>query len=310
MPLENDLAKLSPDGDTALAVGVFDGVHRGHQALLARLTKRARARRLISGVVTFDPHPQLVLSPKTSLAFLADLNDRVALLKNTGVSLVFVLPFTREVASLSARDFTGLLAKHLRMRELVVGTDFTLGRGKGGNVAALKALGEEMGFDVTEVPPVAVSGDIASSTAVRQSLASGDLAKAGRLLGRPFSLHGRVVHGVGRGTEIGFPTANLAPDPSQALPATGVYATWAYTDGQAYQSMTYVGRRPTFGDPGMTVEVYLIGYQGDLYDKDLKIAIIERLRGDRKFASAEELKRQMARDIEQGKLILGSGDRK
>ncbi len=310
MPLENDLAKLSPDGDTALAVGVFDGVHLGHQALLARLTERARERKLISGVVTFDPHPERVLSPKTSLVFLVDLEDRVALLKDAGVSLVVVLPFTRELASLSARDFAGLLVKHLKMKELVVGTGFTLGRGKGGNVATLRTLGEEMGFTITEVPPVAVDGHIASSTAVRQALASGDLAKARRLLGRPFSLHGRVGHGVRRGVELGFPTANLEIDPSQALPTAGVYATWADVGGRVYPSMTYIGRRPTFGDPGMTVEAYLIGYQGDLYDKDLKIAIIERLRGDQKFASAEELKRQIAKDIEKGKQILGSGDRK
>lgn len=310
MPLENDLAKLSPDGDTALAVGVFDGVHLGHQALLARLTERARERKLTSGVVTFDPHPQLVLSPKKGLVFLVDLNDRVALLKNAGVNLVVVLPFTKEVASLSAREFAGLLVKHLRMKELVVGSNFTLGRGKAGNLAALRALGEEMGFAVTEVPPVAVNGHIASSTAVRQALASGDPAKAGRLLGRPFGLHGRVVHGVGRGTELGFPTANLAPDPSRALPATGVYATWAYVGSQVYPSMSYIGRRPTFGHAGTTVEVYLIGFQGDLYDKDLRIAIIEKLRGDQKFASAEELKRQIAKDIEKGKQILGPGDRK
>jgi riboflavin kinase/FMN adenylyltransferase len=144
---------------------------------------------------------------------------------------------------------------------------------------------------------------------VRQALASGDLARVRRLLGRPFSLHGRVVHGVKRGTGLSFPTANLELDPSQALPTAGVYATRADTGGQTYQSMTYIGRRPTFGDPGMTVEVYLIGYQGDLYGKDLKIAIIERLRGDRKFASAEELKRQIARDIERGQAILAK-DRK
>jgi riboflavin kinase/FMN adenylyltransferase len=310
MPLENDLAKLSPEGDTALAVGVFDGVHLGHQTLLARLTERARERGLISGVVTFDPHPQRVLYPKTNLVFLVDLEDRVALLKSAGVSLVVVLPFTREVASLSAREFAGLLVKHLRMKELVVGTNFTLGRGKGGNVAALRALGKEMGFAITDVPPVTVEGHIASSTAVRQALASGNPAKAGRLLGRPFGLHGRVVHGVGRGTELGFPTANLAPDPLQALPATGVYATWAYVGSQTYPSMSYIGRRPTFGRARTTVEVYLIGFKGDLYDKDLRIAIIEKLRGEQKFASAEELKRQIARDIEQGRQILASGDRK
>jgi len=170
MSLEEELSGLSPDRDMVLAVGVFDGVHLGHKSLLSRLLERARERDLLSGVVTFDPHPLKVLSPKTRLPFLADLEQRKALLKDEGVSVVIVLPFTRELARLSAAQFMGLLRNYLRLRELVIGPDFTLGRDREGNASTLRTLGEDMGFAVTVVPPVKVNGDVVSSTAIREAL--------------------------------------------------------------------------------------------------------------------------------------------
>ena len=175
MSLEAVLSSLSPDKDTVLTIGVFDGVHLGHKYLLARLIERAKERGLMSGVVTFETHPQKTLSPDKRLPFLTDLSRKRALLKSAGVDSVIVLPFSEELARLGARKFVSLLQSHLRMKELVVGPDFALGRGREGDVKSLRALGEEMGFAVTEVSPVLINGEVASSTNIRQSLADGDL---------------------------------------------------------------------------------------------------------------------------------------
>lgn len=309
MSLEEELSGLSPDRDMVLAVGVFDGVHLGHKYLLSRLLERARERDLLSGVVTFDPHPLKVLSPRTRLPFLTDLEQRKALLKDEGVSAVIVLPFNRELARLSAAQFIELLRNYLRLRELVIGPDFTLGRDREGNAGTLRALGEDMGFAVTVVPPVKVNRDIVSSTAIKEALADGDLKRVHSLIGRPFNLHGRVVRGDSRGAKLDFPTANLELDPEQALPAEGVYATWAYIGGHAYESMTNIGRRPTFGGQQSGVEVYLLDYQGNLYGQELKIDIMERLRGEKQFDTVEALKSQIVEDIEQGRAILTAGGR-
>jgi len=309
MSVEAELSELSPDKDTVLTIGVFDGVHLGHKHLLAKLVERARERRLLGGVVTFAPHPQKVLSPETKLPFLTDLEQRTALLKNEGVRAVIVLPFTRELAQLSAAQFIGLLKSYLRLKELVIGPDFTLGRNREGDVSTLRRLGEDMGFVVTVVPAVRINGEMVSSTAIREALAAGDLKRVRSLVGRPFSLHGKVVRGASRGAQLDFPTANLEIDPEQALPAEGVYATWAHVGNRVYESMTNIGRRPTFGGRRSAVEVYILGYQGDLYGRELKIDIIERLRGEKQFDTVEALKNQITEDIERGRVILSTRGR-
>jgi riboflavin kinase/FMN adenylyltransferase len=309
MSVEEELSRLSPGRDTILAIGVFDGVHLGHKRLLAELVGRARRLNLLSGVVTFAPHPQRLLSPETELPFLTGLEQKKALLKEEGVKVVIVLPFSRALAQLSAREFVGLLKDYLGLKELVIGPGFTLGRNREGNVTTLRKLGEDMGFTVTVVPGVRINGEIVSSTAVREALAGGDLEKVHSLLGRPFSLCGEVVHGESRGAKLEYPTANLEIEPAQALPVEGVYATWAYIGGRAHESVTNIGRRPTFGGGKRVVEVYILGYRGNLYGKELKIDIIERLRGEKRFDSVEALRQQMARDIEQGRAVLSSKGR-
>jgi riboflavin kinase/FMN adenylyltransferase len=309
MSVEEELSRLSPDKDTILAIGVFDGVHLGHKHLLAKLIERAGELNLLSLVVTFDPHPQKLLSPKTELPFLASLEQREALLKDAGAEAVIVLAFTQELAQLSAREFVELLKDHLSLKELVIGPDFTLGRSREGNVIALRKLGEQMGFTVTVVPPVRINGEMVSSTAIREALAGGDLEKVHRLIGRPFSLHGKVVRGESRGAKLDYPTANLEIEPEQALPAEGVYATWAYVGGRAYESVTNIGRRPTFGGEKSVVEVYILGYRGNLYGQVLKIDIMERLRSEKQFSSVEALKQQIAEDVARGRAILESEGR-
>ncbi len=306
MQVEQELAALSPAKDMLITIGVFDGVHLGHKYLISQLTEQARQQDLLSGVVTFRQHPQEILSPRSKLPFLTDLAARINLLKSEGVDAIIALSFTPELAQLSARHFVSLLRKYLRMCGMVIGPDFTLGRNKEGNANTLRALGQDMGFSVSVVLPKMVNGEVASSTIIRKALADGDMKKVARLLGRAFSLHGRVVTGTGRGTELGFPTANLEVDPGQALPAEGVYATWAYVDDRLCQSMTNIGRRPTFGGSERTIEVYIPNYHGDLYGRELKIDIIERLRAEKRFDTADELKQQIAEDIRQGSMILTS----
>jgi riboflavin kinase/FMN adenylyltransferase len=307
MQVEEEFAKLSPGKDMLLAIGVFDGVHLGHKYLLSQLKEHARQEDLLSGVVTFRQHPQAVLLPRTKLPCLTDLAQRIKLLKNEGIDAIITLSFTRELAQLSTRQFIGLLKKHLRMRGLVIGPDFALGRNREGDTNTLRTLGQDMGFSVTVIPPVVINGEVVSSTAIRNALAGGDMKKVGNLIGRPFSLYGRVITGAGRGIGLGFPTANLDVDRQQALPPDGVYATWAYIDGKAYQSMTNIGRRPTFGGSERAVEVYILDYHGELYGHKLRIDIIERLRREERFDTAEELKRQVAEDIKQGRAILNRG---
>ncbi|MFB0559159.1 MAG: bifunctional riboflavin kinase/FAD synthetase [Dehalococcoidales bacterium] len=309
MRVEEELAELSPEKDMLITIGVFDGVHLGHKYLISQLTEQAREQNLLSGVVTFRQHPQEILSPRTRLPFLTDPITRANLLKNEGVEAIITLSFTRELAQLSASQFASLLKKYLRMRGIVIGPDFALGRNREGATDTLRTLGQDMNFSVTVIPPVKVNGEVVSSTAIRKALADGDMKRVINLTGRPFSLHGRIITGSGRGIGLGFPTANLDIDSEQALPAEGVYATWACIDDKAYQSMTNIGKRPTFGDSGPTVEVYVLNYHGDLYGRELKIDIIERLRGEKKFDTADELKKQITEDVKQGRATLASRGR-
>ena len=304
MQVEEELAKLSAERDMLLTIGVFDGVHLGHRHLISRLTELARKQGLASGVVTFAQHPQEVLSPQTRLPFLTNLAQRTKLLKEAGVEVIITLSFTPELARLSPRQFLEKLKKYLRMRGLVVGPDFALGQNREGDVDNLSRLGEEMGFSVTVVPPLTIDGQVVSSTAIRKALASGDMKRAQSLIGRPFRLQGRVTSGAKRGAELGFPTANLEASPQQAIPAEGVYASRVHIDNQAHPAMTNIGQRPTFGESQRVVEVYLLDYHGDLYKQELTVDIIERLRGEIKFDSPEELKQQIAKDVKQGTAIL------
>lgn len=309
MQVEEELAEVLPERDTLLSIGIFDGFHLGHKYLISQLVERAKHQNLLSGVITFRQHPRVVLSPQTKLPFLTSLSERVNYLKNDGVDVVVALPFTRELARLSARQFVGLLKKYLRMRGLVIGPDFALGHGREGGIDALRELGQEMDFSVTVVSPIVINGEIISSTVIREAIARGDIKKAARLMGHPFSLQGRVIAGVGRGTGLGFPTANIDINSEQILPADGVYATSAYIDDKIYKSVTNIGKRPTFGINERTIEVYILDYNGDLYGRELKIDVIGRLRDEKRFASAEELEKQIAEDIEQGKVMLGSQSR-
>ena len=303
----SELANINPERETLLTIGVFDGVHLGHQHLVRKLIQRASKGNLISGVVTFNCHPRAVLSPQAKLARLTTLEERISLLRKLGVELVVPLTFTAELATLSAREFIVCLKQYLRMRGLVIGPNFALGRGREGNAAALQSLGQELDFTVEVVKPLIIEGSLVSSTAVREALARGEMRATAKLLGRYFSLSGLVVGGVARGQVLGFPTANIQVDSEQALPDDGVYATLGHVGDKVYQSVTNIGIKPTFGESERTIEVHLLDFAGDLYGRKLTIELVERLRGEMKFATPEKLVSQIGKDVERARAILEQG---
>jgi len=305
MRIEQELAVAAPQRDTLLTVGVFDGVHAGHHHLLETLKLRAADRSLLSGVVTFNPHPQSVLHPDNELPWLSDIEDRVRSIRELGIDLVVVLTFTKEVALLTAQQFVTMLKKHLRMRGIVVGPDFALGQGRAGSIDQLRELGRQLGFSVEAVAQYTANGEAVSSTLIRQALAEGNTTKVHAMMGRYFHVKGIVITSAKRGRRLGFPTANIDIRPQQALPGDGIYATIADVDGRRFASATYVGARPTFGDMRRTVEAYLLNYEGDLYGRELKLEFVQKVRDEQRFASAEELKRQIDRDVREVRAILG-----
>lgn len=304
MQLISELASFSLERETLLTVGVFDGVHLGHQHLIKKLIQQAATRNLLSVVVTFNSHPQNVLSPQTKLARLTTVEERTRLLRGLGVEHVVPLNFSTEVAALSAREFVSLLQTNLRMRGLIIGPDFTLGRGKEGDATVLQTLGQELGFTVEVVEPLISGGSLVSSTAIRKALSQGDMRATSKFLGRYFRLSGSVIGGMERGHGLGFPTANIGVDSDQALPIDGVYATLGYVGDKVYKSVTNIGIRPTFGDGQRTIEVFLIDFAGDIYGEKLAVELVERLRGEMRFADAKELSAQIGRDVEQARSIL------
>jgi riboflavin kinase/FMN adenylyltransferase len=310
MQIEDELAQFTPAAGTLLTIGVFDGVHLGHKSLISNVVQLANRQKLLSCVITFRQHPRDLLAPKNKLLYLCSVEERIRLLKNEGVDIVVALSFNRDLARLTAREFVTLLQKHLKMRGLVIGPDFSLGKNREGNAEMLTKLGTEMGFSVTVISPKIIEGEVASSTVIRKALAAGDMEKVTRLLGRPFSLQGKVTRGAHRGSELGFPTVNLSIDDKMALPPDGVYATRAYIGGQEYQAMTNIGKNPTFGENNnRTIESFILNYNQDVYGKEVKIAIIQRLREEKSFSSVEDLKKQIAEDVQRGAAILNTQGR-
>jgi riboflavin kinase/FMN adenylyltransferase len=302
--VEKELARVKPQQEMLLSVGVFDGVHLGHQRLLAHLRDEARSKNWLSGVVTFKSHPKVVLSGENKLLWLNDLETRISLLRNLGIDIVVALSFSSELARLTARRFVQLLKEHLKMRGLIIGPDFALGRNREGDAEKLRILGEEMGFSVEVIPPVVIDGFVVSSSTIRQALTEGDMKKVEKLIGRLFSLSGQVVSGNRRGRALGFPTANLDLRAEQALPSDGVYATITHTDDDSLPSVTNIGVRPTFGGNKRLVETYILDFEGELLGQKLTIDLVDKLRDEERFDTVEALKAQMIRDVEQARQIL------
>jgi riboflavin kinase/FMN adenylyltransferase len=293
-----ELSRVAPGRPSAVTIGVFDGVHRGHQHLVGHLIETARASDLATVAVTFNPHPRAVLRPGTAITYLTSLEERVELLQGLGLDAVAVLSFTSELSQLSAEDFLALLSDELKMQLLVVGPDFALGRGRTGTPDVARSIGERIGFRVDVAPLFAEDGDKVGSSAVRDALSQGDVELVTRLLGRPFSIRGPVVGGDRRGRDLGFPTANIGVGLDHALPAYGIYVTRAYVRETAYDSCTSIGVRPTFEpDTKAVVETFILDFDEDIYGEEIRVDLLHRLRGELKFDSATELVERMRQDI-------------
>jgi riboflavin kinase/FMN adenylyltransferase len=289
-----------------LTIGSFDGVHLGHQALLRELINRAHVEGLSSVVLTFHPHPAVVLNKRKEFSYLSSPEGKVGLLAGLGVDVVITHPFNLQIAQISARDFIQKLIQNLKMRRLCVGHDFALGRGRKGDLPALTRLGSELGYTIDEVKPVELDGQVVSSSRVRQALLDGDVELAQRLLGRPYKIIGEVIHGDSRGRSLGFPTANLEVWAERTLPKPGVYACWAFLDGKEYPAVTNVGFRPTFDNQPLRprVEAYLLDFDCDLYRKTMRLSFIRRLRDEVRFADIQALIDQMHQDVQVGRQVL------
>ncbi len=291
--------------DTVGTIGIFDGVHVGHRKLLDLVKAEACAKGLASLVVTFDPHPQSVLTG-VNLPLIVPFRERVRLLGEAGVDLVVCYTFTPRFARLSAERFVrDVLASTLRMKSIYIGPDFLFGSGRGGNVDLLKKLGCEVGFSTHVVGPFYLDGTVISSTSIRSMIEEGDVKGAARFLGAFFSLSGKVVEGEKRGRLLGYPTANVATDWT-LLPRRGVYATRAHVCGACWGSITNVGTRPTFGDGKLLVETHLFDFEGDIYGADIRVEFVDRIRDERRFESVEELKAAIGRDVEKARRLLAT----
>lgn len=304
MQVVEELARLTPNREVVLTIGVFDGVHLGHQHLLNQVMDTAREMKALSGVVTFYPHPRQVIYQEERVPSLCTLDERLDILKSLGIELIATLSFTPKLARMEARQFVSLIQEHLRMKELVVGPDFALGRGREGDLDTLGVIGQEQGFGVRVVPPLGLEGLVVSSTAIRRALAEGDVVQAARLLGRRVSLYGPVIPGARRGKGLGFPTANLDIQTDLAVPANGVYVTRAYLGSSIHASVTNIGLNPTFGGQRRTVEVHLLDFDGDVYGQTMRIELLRRLREEKRFATVNDLVAQMQRDVAETRHIL------
>jgi riboflavin kinase/FMN adenylyltransferase len=280
-------------------------VHLGHQHLVRFLIERAQAKGLLAGAVTLYPDPVRVLRPQEPMQYLTSLEERLELLRDLGLDIVVPLTFTSELAELSPVAFVTMLREELNLQLLIMGPDNAFGRNREATATAVQALAAEMGFEVVVMPqPLATDKVTVSSTSIRAALAAGDLEAVAAQLGRPYSLRGPVVKGDQRGRTLGFPTANIGVTADRALPAYGVYATWAYLGETRYPSATSIGIRPQFDGEHPSVETFIFDFDGDIYDRILRIELVARLRPELKFESVEALIEQMHADVALSREIL------
>jgi riboflavin kinase/FMN adenylyltransferase len=288
-----------------LSIGVFDGVHLGHRYLLGKVMASARASGHLSGVVTFDQHPEELLAPHKEIRYLSTPAEKLQLLGELGLDFVVALPFTSQLARTTARDFVLALLKHLQMKELWMGPDFALGRGREGDGDYLDMLGQELGFQTHRPEPFRHSGTVVSSSGIRALIREGLIAEAAQLLGRYPAITGTVVPGAHRGHGLGFPTANLALDERLITPPDGVYAARVLWEGANHAGVVNVGKRPTFEQEGQSiVEAHVLDFTGDLYGKNVRLEFVERLRPEQRFDSVSALTAQMEADVADARLVL------
>lgn len=288
-----------------LTIGVFDGVHRGHQEIIRKLTAGAHANSAPAVLLTFDPHPAAVLSGR-DIRCLTTPDERADLLADLGVDAVITQRFTRDLSTVTAKEYMSRLTERIGLRRLLIGYDFALGKGREGNAERLAEIGKELNYSVDVISAVSDDSGVISSTEIRKLVATGNVAEASKLLGHNYSLRGPVIHGDGRGRKINIPTANIDYPKQKAIPAFGIYACWAYVGNKKHIAATNIGINPTFTPDKQipNVEAHILDFDRDLYGQEVKLEFVARLRDELKFSSVDELIKQIHADIARTREIL------
>jgi riboflavin kinase/FMN adenylyltransferase len=306
MEIIRDLDRLSRHPYPVVAFGNFDGVHLGHRAILRAAMDRARAAGGTAFALTFEPQPNKVLAPERAPQLITTPADKLDMLRLSGLDGVIVIEFTRAFSLIEPREFVrDYLLGRIGAREVVVGHSVNFGHNRAGNAAVMVEMGREFGFDTTVVGPVKVGGMEVSSTKVRELLGAGDMRGAAKLLGRYHFLRGSVVHGRERGRTIGFPTANIDSE-TECIPPDGVYAARVVLDDGSFGSITNIGMRPTFGETERSIEAHIFNFNRDIYGLQVKLELVERIRAERKFESAQALRDQITIDLQRVREILSA----
>ena len=290
--------------NSVITIGSFDGIHLGHRRLMEITKDSAVELNSVSVVLTFHPHPLKVVNPEAKIKLITTFEKKIELIEETGIDYLVYITFTPEFANMRAEDFIkNIIVKKLNPIKIIVGHDFGFGVNKSGNIALLEKLSNELGFELEVVEPVVIDKEIVSSTLIRRLVITGKVCAVKRFLGRDYSVHGRVVKGCGRGKQLGFPTANIIPE-EELFPKDGVYVTHVGISGKFYDSITNVGSNPTFDDTVRRIETYIFDFDEDLYDKEIEVFFLERLREEIKFDNINELEARIKKDIELAELIL------
>ncbi|MHB8232230.1 MAG: bifunctional riboflavin kinase/FAD synthetase [bacterium] len=290
--------------NSVITIGSFDGIHLGHRKLMEYTKDSASELNSVSVVLTFHPHPLKVLHPEKKINLITTFEKKIELIEETGIDYLVYITFTPEFANMPAEDFIkNIIVRKLNPLKIIVGHDFGFGAKKSGNISLLEELSKELGFELTVVEPVIIDNEIVSSTLIRRLVITGRVCAVKRFLGRHYSVHGRVVKGSGRGKNLGFPTANIIPE-EELFPKDGVFVTQVRINDKFYDSVTNVGSNPTFNDIIRRIETYIFDFDGDLYDREIEVFFVERLREEIKFDNINELKKRIKKDIELANLIL------
>lgn len=307
MQVFNSIKDLTKNKNTILTLGTFDGIHPGHLKIIDKLVRCSKGKGCRNVVLTFYPHPRTVLGNDSSVKMLTTQAEKIKLLEKHGVENLLIINFTKEFASLSAEDFIyDYLINGIGLREIVLGHDHHFGKGRKGNVELLKQIGAKEDFIVTAAEPYFIDAEVVSSTKIRTAIAEGNIEKANKLLGRNYEFSGVVVGGDKRGRELGFPTANIKlTSQEKLLPASGIYAVKVDVENEKHFGLLSIGKRPTFYSEGeLVTEVYIFDFNREIYGETVTVELAERLRGEEKFSSAEELINQMNKDEENGRKIF------
>ena len=304
MQIIDDLTKANPRQETILTIGAFDGLHRGHQALIGAVVEQARDTDRLAALITFIPHPVMVLAPERAPRYITTPGEKLALLEALGIDLVVLLPFSHKMASVPARAFMKTVSQHLRLSELWVGASFALGKNKEGDVPRLRDLGHELGYKLRVSETLLEGGLAISSSRIRSLLLEGRVEEAARLLGRPPTIAGEVVYGTRVGRQLGFPSAKLEVRPERAVPADGVYAVFAVLGSERYPAVANIGTRPTFGQGARTVETHIFDFDEDIHGCDLVVEFFSRLRDEQRFEDVDDLIAQIEIDSRAARSVL------